>query len=153
MTRAFLREATEEDIQALWIWRNDPQTVVASLSKSKVGWEEHVRWFRDVLCDRSRDLLILQEGDEAIGMIRLDQDDETAAEVSINIAPEHRGEGLGAGALALAVQWAKARGIPVLRAQVRAENDISLRAFARAGFAERERLGDVVTLVKNVADH
>ena len=83
------------------------------------------------------------------------------AEVTVYLAPEYAGRGLGRAALAHVDAHAAAAGLHALLAVVCAENDASLRAFERAGYERcallREvgnkfgRLLDVVYLEKMVA--
>lgn len=135
--RLSLRKATEADARSVWEWRNDPQTVAASLSGSEVEWEEHLLWYTKALEDAEREMMILQEGDNAIGVVRFDRIDEQVAEVSINIAPPARRRGVGVRALTLALEMAESGGrYRTLIARVRSDNEASLRAFAAAGFQE-----------------
>lgn len=82
------------------------------------------------------------------------------AEVTVYLAPEHAGRGLGGAALAFVDDHARDAGLHALLAVVCAENAASLRAFERAGYERcallREvgskfgRLLDVVYLEKVV---
>lgn len=147
---AFLKEAAVEDARQIWEWRNDPHAVAASLNRSEVGWEEHRRWYENVLDDPTRHLLILQSADEALGMVRLDHTGDSEAEVSVNIAPAYRGQGLGILALKLALVWARDNGsIKTVIARVRTDNHRSLRAFAAAGFEEVDRKDGIASLVQS----
>lgn len=65
------------------------------------------------------------------------------AEVSVYLAPEQTGRGLGRGAIGYAVEHARRHGLHALLAVICAENTASLAAFERAGFAEVGRLREV----------
>ena len=77
---------------------------------------------------------------------------EKAFEVSIQIAPEHRHRGLGSAALCRlptwSTQWSKQIG--TLSARVKADNIVSLRSFAQAGFKRSIVKDGVVLLQLNI---
>lgn len=60
------------------------------------------------------------------------------AEVTVYLAPDATGQGLGRAAIAFAEEHGRAAGLHALLAVVCAENATSLRAFERAGY---ERVG------------
>ncbi|HVF20261.1 MAG TPA: GNAT family N-acetyltransferase, partial [Mycobacteriales bacterium] len=66
-----------------------------------------------------------------------------SAEVSVYLAPDAAGRGLGRQAIAYALEHARSHGLHVLLAVVCTENVASLAAFGRAGFAEVGRLREV----------
>ena len=65
------------------------------------------------------------------------------AEVSVYLAPELTGRGLGRQAIEYAVDHAQRHGLHALLAVICAENTASLAAFERAGFVEVGRLREV----------
>jgi len=139
-----LRKATKADARMVWVWRNDSQSVAASLTGSEVEWEEHVSWYSKALEEADREILILKEGDNAVGLLRFDRIDEQAGEISINIAPAARGRGVGVRALVLALEFSAREGrFRTLVARIRSDNLVSLRAFAAAGFREEGSGGGV----------
>ena len=83
-------------------------------------------------------------------MVRLDLEGERAT-VSINLAAEWRGRGVGPLALARLTEVAFATlGLNRLLASVKADNRASLAAFEKAGFASSVR-GETVTLHRSRA--
>jgi len=56
--------------------------------------------------------------------------------VSINIAPEIRGQGLGTAVLKAALKHLAMQGVDTVCAEVREENVVSRKAFAAAGFRD-----------------
>lgn len=131
-----LRPATLDDAERLREWRNDPETVAASLTGRAVEPEEHQAWLELVIDHPGDRLLIVEDGGEPVGQVRLQRHESGEVEVHIGLARDVRGRGLGRAALDLAWEEADAE---VLVARVLAENQRSLRAFAAAGFAERSR--------------
>lgn len=65
------------------------------------------------------------------------------AEVTVYLAPERTGRGLGREALAFVDDHAKAAGLHALLAVVCAENDASIRLFEKAGYEQVARLREV----------
>ncbi len=130
-----LRPATAADSARLREWRNDPETVAASLSGRGVEAEEHHAWLTRVLADPAERLFIVESGGEPVGQVRLERHEDETLELHIGLAAEARGRGVGRQALELA--WQEAGG-PVT-ARVLRDNERSLRAFAAAGFLERWR--------------
>jgi N-acetylneuraminate synthase len=67
-------------------------------------------------------------------------------DVSLIVAPEARGRGLGRQVLQAAADVLKREGIDTLLAEIRPENDASRRAFAAAGFVA------ISSAIKHIAD-
>ncbi len=68
------------------------------------------------------------------------------AEVSVYVAPEHRGAGIGGALLATLVAASEAHGIWTLQASIFPENAASVALHERAGFhvvGRRERIGQL----------
>lgn len=142
-----LRPVTAADRLTLWRWRNDPATRRASFDRRAIPLAEHTRWLERSLQLRERRLGIVVAGGADVGTVRLDVEGRSAT-VSIALAPEARGRGLGVAALrALAAEAFGPLGLATLRARVRPDNRASLAAFRRAGYAVRARKRQAVDLV------
>ena len=131
-----LRPATAADSDRLREWRNDPETVAASLRGRAVKPGEHREWLARVLDDPDERLFIVESEGEPVGQVRLQRRADGTLEVHVGLAAGARGRGIGRETLELA--WKEAGGEPVA-ARVLANNERSLRAFAAAGFRERSR--------------
>ena len=128
-----LRPATSADCDRLWEWRNDPDTRAASFRTEPVPLEDHRAWFAGTLKNRNRLIYIVEADDTPVGQVRFDRRGDEA-EVSISIAADHRGRGLGEAALRQGIEqirlaWAPKR----LVAQIKPCNDRSISAFSAAG--------------------
>lgn len=136
--RLHLRLARSGDSSALLEWRNDPETVTNSISQHRVPVEEHERWLAGKLDDPGSRLWVVELDGHSIGSIRLDIR-AAVGEVSIALAPEARGKGLGTRVL-LTLQERLDGDLQVgaLVARVRVGNERSRLAFLRAGFVEDE---------------
>lgn len=141
-----LRPATTADRLVLWRWRNDLGTRGASFDAREISLEEHTRWLEETLARVDRHLWVVSHGTADVGVVRLDVD-ERAATVSIALAPEARGRGLGPAALSvLAAEAFGPLGLATLRARVKRGNRMSIGAFRRAGYTVRRRTRDAVEL-------
>jgi len=129
-----LRMAEPSDADDLFVWRNDPLTRAASRNTDPVEPPAHRRWFAQALADPARRILIGEDAEGKVGMVRFDALTD-GWEVSINVAPARRGQGLGAAMLDRAMRDMRAGepATPII-AHVRADNAASQRLFHRAGF-------------------
>jgi L-amino acid N-acyltransferase YncA len=137
-----LRPAHAEDAARLFAWANDPVARAVSFRDAPIGWETHVAWLSAALGDPRRRLYVAEQGGAAVGTARLDRDpsDAHVAVVSLNVAPEARGRGVGRALLDALADAARALGFTRLRAFVKASNDASARAFVATGYT---RVADV----------
>ena len=131
-----LRPARLADAYFLLRVRNDPETRRQSLSTGAVSADRHREWLESVLLSTRRLLFVGEAEGQPIGYVRLDLNAGTSeAEVSVALAPEARGRGLGGKIIAAAVAEGRERGIVSFMARVRPDNLASLSAFEGAGFA------------------
>jgi RimJ/RimL family protein N-acetyltransferase len=103
-----------------------------------VDIDEHQKWFTKVLGDANahRIWLIENEKREALGSIRVDRLSESEGQISIYLEKKYTGQGLGVRALDLAkVEALSEMQLDQLIALVRTENQASISAFKKAGFA------------------
>lgn len=89
-----LRLATMSDAEQLLQWRNDPETIAASITDGQVELDDHMQWLQRVLKDENRKLYIVQCKGRDVGTVRADYEDGTYA-LSWTVAPDHRGQGYG----------------------------------------------------------
>lgn len=147
------RPATPADASLLLAWRNDPTTRASSRSTHKVSGAEHEAWLQRALTEPDRLLFVVHDGGRAVGTVRFDRRTAQLWEVSVTVAPQERGRGLGGSVLAAGeAAWRKttADGAALL-AHVRPQNAASLRLFLAAGYrpAPAHDEDDVVALVKD----
>ena len=142
-----LRPARLEDCARIWEWRNDPETRQASFDAAPIPLETHEAWFRASLGRVDRRLYVILAQGRECGSARLDFAGGEA-EVSIHLAPEYRGRGVGPAALERLAETAFGElELGRLVARVKADNAASLAAFGRAGFT-RVADGAAVTLAR-----
>jgi RimJ/RimL family protein N-acetyltransferase len=142
-----LRPALSSDAVILWRWRNDPQTRAASFSGGAVGLAEHEQWLQDTLSRADRRLYVAHAEGRDVATARLDVQGTEAA-VSLTVAPEWRGRGIGTHVLrALVAEAFGAAGLRRLVARVKPDNAASRAAFERAGFSPAGGDDGALTLV------
>lgn len=137
-----VRPATIADRERVHAWRNHPGVRQTAFNPEPIPEDAHARWFSSVLDDDARDLLIGEIEGEPFGVVRYDRDRERQAEVSIYLAPEWQGSGLGSALLRAGDAWLRRSrpDVSCIVARIRAGNEPSRRMFERNGY---ERNGDL----------
>jgi UDP-2,4-diacetamido-2,4,6-trideoxy-beta-L-altropyranose hydrolase len=129
-----LRRAQKTDCKLLFEWANDPVTRMVSFHTAPISWEEHTRWFNGRLEDSQHVLYVGEHDGRAIGQVRFEVEGDKAV-LSINVAPEIRGEGWGSDLLRLSIRtFARASAIGRIDALVKPDNSPSVRLFEKSGF-------------------
>lgn len=135
-----VRPAVLDDAALLHSWRNDPLVRSLSRSTDPISLDDHAAWLRSSLATSDRHLLIVESAGDATpaATTRYDLLPDGAGsrerwEVSITVAPEMRGRGLGRAALEASDAWLIARepAASEIVAWVRRSNAGSLRLFER----------------------
>lgn len=133
-----LRLARQEDSDLLFAWANDPEVRLVSFSSEAITREGHERWFSEVLKDPRRRLYLAWDATGApIGQLRFDCPADTATEatISVSIAPEKRGAGLGQQLIRQGVETVfRESEIQTIHAFAKPANVRSIAAFEAAGF-------------------
>ena len=134
--------ATPEHSKKIWEWRNDATTRALFLNSDIVPWENHEKWFSKALNDSNRHFYVGKLGDNLAGVIRFDKLENTdqTYDVSINVAPNNRGKGVGKRLLSKALErfLQDATDANTIIAVIKKENIASTRTFLSAGFQEEE---------------
>ncbi|MCQ8180226.1 UDP-2,4-diacetamido-2,4,6-trideoxy-beta-L-altropyranose hydrolase [Methylomonas sp. SURF-1] len=135
--RLQVRLADQSDCERVFGWRNDENTRKFFFNNEAIAWERHREWFLAKLNCADCVLLIGQEADEAIGVLRYDISQQVAT-VSIYLDPQKHGLGYGSALLAAGEHWLKQYRplVTELKAEVVCENSASKWAFVKAGFKE-----------------
>lgn len=133
-----MRPATLADSDMLFAWRNDPVTCANSKSTATVSRADHDRWMQfNVAMGYPQHMVMIANNEMAgdIGVVRFDANrgDVMKYEVSITLAPQHRGYGLARPVLATACACMPEFS---LSAVIRSGNIASRRIFEECGFEE-----------------
>lgn len=134
----YVRPACDDDSQNLFEWRNHPSNRNVSRNAELIDWEAHAGWFKSVLADPNRELLIGLRGGQPVGVVRFDVHN-SEAEVSIYLVPGVGEPGLGSDLLLSAEHWFITHRCDVilLRAHVLGDNLPSHRLFEAGGYQLR----------------
>jgi UDP-2,4-diacetamido-2,4,6-trideoxy-beta-L-altropyranose hydrolase len=122
-----------DDAQFLFDTRNDPEARANSVDQRPLVYESHVAWLSSKLEDPDTLIYIAEENRESVGYVRFHLQD-TVAVVSIGLAAEFRGRGLGRTILEQGI--AQLTGIIEVHAVVKKTNATSIRLFESSGFKE-----------------
>ena len=130
-----LRKALMGDCKNVFVWRNDLVNRRHAHDSREISYEEHQRWFENILKAEDRFLLIGSDENGPIGVLRYDYHADHWM-TSVYLVPERHGEGLGTPLLIKGLEWLRARckGRIIVQAEIRPENIASQAAFERAGF-------------------
>jgi UDP-2,4-diacetamido-2,4,6-trideoxy-beta-L-altropyranose hydrolase len=136
-----LRPAALADAAAILEWRNHPNIRRYAGDATEILPGDHKVWFQRLLADPMRHLLIAEDNAGILGVLRYDVD-SSSARVSIYLVPERLRSGGGSRLLAAGERWVAAERpeLHELTAEVRDENQASVRLFADAGYRRTESL-------------
>lgn len=137
-------------------WRNDPVTLSVSYHREPKVWESFWPEYQATyFSDYPHPVFILSDG-ERVGFIRFKNAAHPhgwrgkTVEVSINLAPERRGRGLGQVALRAVCRYLlREHSVDSVYAEVRQENAVSRHVFLTAGFTN---LGPTTKLVPDTGE-
>ena len=127
---------TAPDADMLFRLRNDPFVVSFSRSQARVAWDDHIAWFSRCLDapDQHR-LFYLYETGKILGVMRFERADGDSAVITIYLLKHATGSGRGTEAIEKGCRLIVATwGVERVYAEVLADNERSLRSFAKAGF-------------------
>ncbi|MGE5538265.1 MAG: UDP-2,4-diacetamido-2,4,6-trideoxy-beta-L-altropyranose hydrolase [Gemmatimonas sp.] len=131
-----VRRATMADAAILHGWRNAEAVRAASFSSQPIAYADHCRWLEQTLADPNRIVLLGTLSQAPVGTVRYDIAGDRAT-VSIVVAPDAQGRGIGTALLGAGEAYVGSIAAPVRRidAEIKPDNHTSLRLFARAGFS------------------
>jgi sialic acid synthase SpsE/RimJ/RimL family protein N-acetyltransferase len=135
----------ESHAKLIMHWRNDPETLQMSYHSRPEQWENFYPKFLNeyfVFPDLPPLFVVYQHAPVAFLLLKETVDpfsiDRKCCSISIIVAPEFRGRGLGTKILIEIQSWIKKQGYDDLYAEVKIYNEKSNRAFTRAGFQKLE---------------
>jgi RimJ/RimL family protein N-acetyltransferase len=148
-TETWLRRAREEDARLWFRWATDPAVRANGFHPDPIPWETHEQWFNHHYQSANARLWLgFDLETRPLGYVRLHRRETGEWEVGVAVDAAHRGRGVGAKLVRLALQEfalenETSRGgegssppsqRPVIVAKVRPANTASLHLFQTLGF-------------------
>jgi UDP-2,4-diacetamido-2,4,6-trideoxy-beta-L-altropyranose hydrolase len=125
-----VRQATVDDAQLIYDWRNHPEVRQVSRMQLPIDFDTHVRWLESTLTSSAHCVLIAELGTRAVGVIRYHRTSIGSFEVSLYCDPVLTGIGLGSTML-------RAGEMEIMR---RCDTPITVTAFVLPGNENSNRL-------------
>jgi UDP-2,4-diacetamido-2,4,6-trideoxy-beta-L-altropyranose hydrolase len=131
----WLHPVTKDHVDLLFQWQQSPQTRQYSRDSNPPTLDQHQQWFAAATADLTVHFYIIMLGQRQCGFVRLNptkHNDIDGFEVSIAMAPDAHGLGMGHKALVLLHQLHPEKH---LFAYIDPQNKVSIRAFGKADFS------------------
>ena len=125
-----LRDATLDDCEAIWRWNFAPDVRARSRRSEAVAFAEHARWFTRRIADGREPIWVIEAQAAPVGVVRLDVMGSGLWRISIALAAEARGRGIGRCAVGAVC---RACAGPIV-AEIFADNLASRACFEACGF-------------------
>ena len=137
---------TQEDALQIMTWRNDPETLRMSMHSNPKTWDSfYPEFLNDYFINPALPPLFVLRHQQRAAFILLKpiahpegKKDRRCVEVSINVAPEFRNQGLGTLVLEHLKPWVRSQGFDDIYAKIKVHNNISQQAFSSAGYKQLE---------------
>lgn len=133
-----LRPATEEDLELMMAWRNNPMLYENFYRQNgPLTWSEHLSWWTSR--ENRRDWIIKTYGEDRgrdVGCVNFSQLEKSYPEIGIWIGEVTLwGKGVASQAVEVAIEWLREQDeYEGIRARVLTENTASRRFFEKLGF-------------------
>lgn len=119
-------------------WRNENTTRIMSKNSSLILWEDHSKWFDNILQDKNVSIFIGEANNNLVGVIRFTKNFELVSEykVSIIISKEFRNEGYGNFLLKKGIKkiWEEDILCQSIVADIKKINSSSIKLFTKNNF-------------------
>nr|HEX4316723.1 GNAT family N-acetyltransferase [Kofleriaceae bacterium] len=134
MTGIALRPATADDCARVWAFNFAPDVRAVSGDARLVDLDEHTRWYQRRLQRDDSPMWIVEAAGLPVGVVRVDRMADGAGRISIALAKDARGRGIGRQSIAAAcATWDACSDAPIV-AHIRLDNQHSRAAFESCGF-------------------
>jgi UDP-4-amino-4,6-dideoxy-N-acetyl-beta-L-altrosamine N-acetyltransferase len=136
-----IRALTEDDLPMVLSWRNDPFVRSYMLTQHEISLDEHRNWFARVKEDKTRQQLIVLDGDDPLGFVQFKPVSKGGiADWGFYARPDApKGSGSKLGQAALAHAFEKL-GLQKVCGQAIDSNVASIAFHQKLGFTEEGRL-------------
>lgn len=138
--KEYLRRAMKSDMDLLFQWANDKEVRKNSFQTKEITYEEHRKWFMDMLNRKDVKQYIYMLEEESVGQVRICLAGEEA-EISYSIAPQYRCMGYGKQMIAALKKRVQEEYPEIKRlvARVKPENVASQKIFSDCGYYEKSK--------------
>ncbi|WP_343616083.1 GNAT family N-acetyltransferase [Flavobacterium sp.] len=126
----YLREAINDDAQLLFEWANDKNVRKNAINQEPILWDNHLSWFLNKINSTESKILILSDGNNSFGQIRIDKID-SYWQIDYSLDDKYRGQGLGKKMIDLLLQKFD---LFKFKATVKNHNVASIAVFIKSGF-------------------
>ena len=128
--------------------RNSPTARQQSLHQEVVPLVDHLAWFERHYASSKNDMCFVLEHEGIVaGYCRFDEENPGFFVVSIAIADEYQGKGLGSYFLHYALKAFPHKGEKEILATIKKDNTVSLGLFQKHGFRDMREDDDAYTLI------
>lgn len=142
-------QPTEEHARLVMNWRNDPITLSMSFHKTPKQWPAFYEEFQQqYFTEASLPPLFGVVNGEKVGFLRFRPYEgvgESACDIGIMIAPQHRGKGYGNMLVIAGTQFIHEQGWKTVVAEVLLHNVTSIRMFVRCGYQQLDEYHRIVS--------
>jgi len=131
--------ANQAQAKQIMQWRNDPETLAASFNSTPKTWPA----FWDEYCeeyihDTELTPIFVLKDNQPIAMLRfreIPNQSSKTTDISINIAPEFRGQKLGPAIIRTGIEYLKQHTtVAAVIAEIKSHHIASIKVFEKAGF-------------------
>ena len=132
------RKINSSDKNLLYRWRNLNEIVILSSTQKRVTWKDHDKWFEDILLDINTKIYIILNSIDPIGQVKFKKETDIECKIGIYLIAENIGKGMGSYLIDKSCKHIKKKwnNIKIINAEIRKENERSIRAFKKAGFSQ-----------------
>jgi RimJ/RimL family protein N-acetyltransferase len=132
----------EEHAKQVMVWRNDPSTLAVFFHRTPKNWDSFWPEYRDTYFTGGAPLhpVFALVGGLRVGFLKFSRVSHPqgltglTVDISINLAREFRGKGLGTRILSAVLDHLNESGVDSVYAEILSGNLASIKAFAAAGF-------------------
>lgn len=130
------KKPTVNDLELYFEWANDPEVRQQSYNSITINFDNHSKWFKALLNDKSSYLYIFKnQNNEKVGQVRIQKQNNYEAIISISVASMHRGKGYASEMLILATDsFFTDNKDFLINAYIKEINLSSKYSFEKAGF-------------------
>lgn len=140
MVELTIREATLQDSEIYFQWRNDPVVRESAFSTDAISLAMHQNWYSNKIENKLSKLYMLFESETSVGQVRFElSENQTEAEINYSVAETYRGKGIATALMRKAIEeiFISNGKLNKLVAKVKLKNVASNRIFEKLNFKKK----------------